>query len=201
MGTACLRRCFRSATSFCEQGERTSEGEVTRRSRCIRRRCGGALAGFLTACQTCLQANSCPSHSGSNGGQSQFSFNGRLWAEGIYAHGLGNIVVPPNSPYPYCQIETGDSDTDSSGVYGLTSYHPGGANVAMIDGSVRFIKNTVAYIPFWALGSINQGYTENSNVSVVTSPRRPETIASSDAPSPAMMSLSINFLAANWARS
>ena len=28
---------------------------------------------------------------------------------------------------------------------------------------------------------------------------RPETIASSDAPSPAMMSLSINFLAANWA--
>jgi prepilin-type processing-associated H-X9-DG protein len=115
------------------------------------------LAPFLTACQTCLQANNCPSHTGSNGGGTQFSFVGRLWAEGIYAHGLGNIVVPPNSPYPYCQIETGDSDTDSAGVYGLSSYHSGGCNVGMLDGSVRFIKSTIAYTPLWAIGSINQG--------------------------------------------
>jgi prepilin-type N-terminal cleavage/methylation domain-containing protein/prepilin-type processing-associated H-X9-DG protein len=123
----------------------------------------GALAAFLNACQACLQANSCPSHTGSNGGGTQFSFNGRLWAEGIYAHGLGNLVVPPNSPYPYCQIETGDSDTDSSGIYGLTSYHPGGANVGMCDGSVRFLKNTIAYIPLWALGSISQGEVVSSD--------------------------------------
>jgi prepilin-type N-terminal cleavage/methylation domain-containing protein/prepilin-type processing-associated H-X9-DG protein len=114
------------------------------------------LAPFLQACQACLAANSCPSHTGGNPGApyTQFSFVGRLWSEGIYAHGLGNIVVPPNSPYPYCQIESGDSDVDSSGVFGLTSYHPGGANVAMLDGSVRFLKNTVAYVPFWAIGSI-----------------------------------------------
>jgi len=115
------------------------------------------LAPFLTACQACLQANNCPSHSGSNGGGTQFSFVGRLWCQGIYGHGLGNMVVPPNSPYPYCQIETGDSDFDSSGVVGLTSYHAGGANVAMVDGSVRFLKSSVNFNSLWALGSINQG--------------------------------------------
>jgi prepilin-type N-terminal cleavage/methylation domain-containing protein/prepilin-type processing-associated H-X9-DG protein len=115
------------------------------------------LAPFLTACQACLQANSCPSHTGSNGGGSQFSFVGRLWCEGIYGHGLGNIVVPPNSPYPYCQIESGDADFDSAGICGLTSYHAGGANVALLDGSVRFIKNSVNYTSFWAIGSIAQG--------------------------------------------
>jgi len=114
------------------------------------------LAPFLLACQTCLYANNCPSHTGANGGGTQFSFNGRLWAEGIPAHALGNIVVPPNSPYPYCQIETGDSDSDSATLCGLTSFHSGGCNVGMLDGSVRFVKNTVAYLPFWSIGSIAQ---------------------------------------------
>ena len=113
-----------------------------------------ALLQSLQACQTCLQANNCPSHNGANGGGTQFSFNGRLWAEGIYAHALGNIVVPPNSPYPYCQIETGDSDSDSSGtIIGLTSFHSGGANVCMLDGSVRFLKNSTAYTVIWGIGS------------------------------------------------
>lgn len=118
---------------------------------------GGALAAVLNSCQQCLQTNSCPSHTGSNGGGSQFSFNGRLWAEGTYCHGLGNLVVPPNSPYPYCQFEDGDSDTDSGTIAGLTSFHAGGANVCMVDGSVRFLKSSIAYNTLWSIGSINQG--------------------------------------------
>ena len=126
-----------------------------------------AGANFLTAnlqaCAACLQANNCPSHNGSNGGGTQFSFVGRLWAEGIYAHGLGNMIVPPNSPYPYCQFETGDSDTDSGTIIGLTSYHSGGANACMLDGSVRFLKNSVAYNVIWSLGSRNQGEVLSSD--------------------------------------
>ncbi len=116
-----------------------------------------ALLQALNACQACLRANSCPSHNGSNGGGTQFSFNGRLWAEGIYGHGLGNLVVPPNSPFPYCQFETGDSDTDSGTIIGLTSFHAGGANACMIDGSVRFLKNSTAFQIIWAIGSRSQG--------------------------------------------
>ena len=88
------------------------------------------LTANLQACSTCLLANNCATHTGSNGGGTQFSFNGRLWAEGIYNHGLGNMIVPPNSTFYYCQFENGDSDMDSGTIIGLTSFHPGGANVA-----------------------------------------------------------------------
>lgn len=71
--------------------------------------------------------------------------------------GLGNLVVPPNSPYPYCQFENNDSDTDSGTIAGLTSFHAGGANVCMVDGSVRFLKSSIAYNTLWSIGSINQG--------------------------------------------
>ena len=113
--------------------------------------------------QTCLQSNSCPSHTGANPGvpDTQFSFVGRLWAEGIYAHALGNLVVPPNSPYPYCQFETGDADTDSGTIVGLTSFHPGGANVCLLDGSVRFL-NSVAYSVIWCW-TRNQGEVVTSD--------------------------------------
>jgi prepilin-type N-terminal cleavage/methylation domain-containing protein/prepilin-type processing-associated H-X9-DG protein len=38
-----------------------------------------------------------------------------------------------------------------------TSNHPGGVNVCMLDGSVKFIKDTIAIPTWWALGSRNQG--------------------------------------------
>ena len=38
-----------------------------------------------------------------------------------------------------------------------TSNHPGGVNVCMGDGSVRFVKDTVNYLTWWGLGSRNGG--------------------------------------------
>ncbi len=38
-----------------------------------------------------------------------------------------------------------------------TSNHPGGVNVGFTDGSVRFIKNSIAVSTWWALGTRNQG--------------------------------------------
>jgi len=123
------------------------------------------LTPNLQACNQCLQLNNCPNHFGANPGApyTQFSFVGRLWAEGIYGHGLGNMIVPPNSPYPYCQFEDGDADIDSGTIIGLTSFHPGGANIALLDGSVRYLKNSTAYTTIWALGSINQGEILNND--------------------------------------
>jgi prepilin-type processing-associated H-X9-DG protein len=39
----------------------------------------------------------------------------------------------------------------------MSSYHSGGANVAMCDGSVRFLKSTTALPTVWALGSKDGG--------------------------------------------
>jgi prepilin-type processing-associated H-X9-DG protein len=118
------------------------------------------LIPALQKCAACLVLNNCPSHAGAQSNtRTQFSFNGRLWAEGIYSCALGNVLVPPNSSYPYCQYETGDSDTDSGTIIGLTSNHSGGANVCMADGSVRFIKNSINWVTLWSLGSRAQGET------------------------------------------
>jgi prepilin-type N-terminal cleavage/methylation domain-containing protein/prepilin-type processing-associated H-X9-DG protein len=39
------------------------------------------------------------------------------------------------------------------GQYGFRSRHPGGANFAMADGSVKFIKNSISTVPYRALGT------------------------------------------------
>jgi prepilin-type processing-associated H-X9-DG protein len=39
----------------------------------------------------------------------------------------------------------------------MSSYHAGGANVLMGDGSVKFVKDSTNNNVIWALGSIAQG--------------------------------------------
>jgi prepilin-type processing-associated H-X9-DG protein len=41
----------------------------------------------------------------------------------------------------------------SGDLIAASSLHPGGVNVALMDGSVRFIKSTVAFQPWYALGT------------------------------------------------
>jgi len=114
---------------------------------------GGGLTTALQQCSATWLAKNNTSY-GTNG---QRSWNGRMWHVGNYGHALGNMLVPPNSQYPYCQFWDTNGDFDSGGINGLTSYHPGGANVAMCDGSVRYLKSSTAYTVMWALGSRNQG--------------------------------------------
>ena len=44
-----------------------------------------------------------------------------------------------------------------------TSNHPGGVNVGFCDGSVKFIKDTVGYTTWWAIGSRNLGENISSD--------------------------------------
>ena len=46
---------------------------------------------------------------------------------------------------------------------GLASYHSGGANVVLLDGSVRFLKDSISQQTLWALGSIAQGEIVSSD--------------------------------------
>jgi prepilin-type processing-associated H-X9-DG protein len=45
----------------------------------------------------------------------------------------------------------------------MSSNHPGGANILMADGSVRFLKNSVSQLTVWALGSRNRGEVISSD--------------------------------------
>jgi len=53
------------------------------------------------------------------------SWLGETWAAGICGLGMGNTLLPPNSPYSNAQIlGRGAEDFDTPGVYGLSNNHP-----------------------------------------------------------------------------
>jgi prepilin-type N-terminal cleavage/methylation domain-containing protein/prepilin-type processing-associated H-X9-DG protein len=71
------------------------------------------------------------------------------WAAGRAIHGpMCNELYTPNSPDQDCY-----SFAQDTGVKTMRSRHPGGVNVAMADGSVRFVKNAVNQMAWWSLGS------------------------------------------------
>ncbi len=79
---------------------------------------------------------------------------GQYWAIGLPIMTLGNIIQAPNPKTSNCMFL---NSYNSAGMYTLSSYHSGGANVMMGDGSVRFLKDSTALPTLWALGSRAQG--------------------------------------------
>jgi prepilin-type N-terminal cleavage/methylation domain-containing protein/prepilin-type processing-associated H-X9-DG protein len=108
-------------------------------------------AKFQTWLQTCV-AGAYPASAGTRGPRT--TTLGQYWAVGLPMLTLGNVVLGPNPKYPNCAFL---NSYNSAGMYTLSSYHPGGCNVVMGDGSVRFIKDSVSLQTIWALGSRAQG--------------------------------------------
>jgi prepilin-type N-terminal cleavage/methylation domain-containing protein/prepilin-type processing-associated H-X9-DG protein len=94
---------------------------------------------------------------------SNISWLGRHWSQGMFGYTLGNTLLAPNPPYPNCRMCTWDGDLDCQGMYTLSSYHPGGGNVALADGSVHFLKSSTAMEIVWSLGSRAQGEVVSSD--------------------------------------
>jgi prepilin-type N-terminal cleavage/methylation domain-containing protein/prepilin-type processing-associated H-X9-DG protein len=89
---------------------------------------------------------------------------GEAWIFDIAGFSFGNTLLPPNPPTPNCDSSTVSSNTEQNpGLWGLSSYHSGGANVFMLDGSVKFLKNSINPPTLWALGSIAQGEVISSD--------------------------------------
>jgi prepilin-type processing-associated H-X9-DG protein len=81
---------------------------------------------------------------------------GDAWAHGCMAQTLFNTVAPPNAfndEWTHCSTSSGSMSAFSN----TDSYHAGGVNVAMTDGSVRFIKNSINLTTWWSLGTRNGG--------------------------------------------
>jgi prepilin-type N-terminal cleavage/methylation domain-containing protein/prepilin-type processing-associated H-X9-DG protein len=110
------------------------------------------LPVFTTFLQTC-QGAAPGSILGGNNWKTNKSNLGREWAQGMFGHTLGTTLLGPNSSYYNCNMESWGGDFDAPGMYNMSSYHPGGANAAFADGSVRFIKSSIAMNIMWALGS------------------------------------------------
>ncbi len=83
------------------------------------------------------------------------SYLGEVWIAGLPGISMGNLLLPPNSRTPNCM--TGVNGYNNPGIFAARSSHPGGANVLMCDGSVRFLKDSTNINTIWALGSRGQG--------------------------------------------
>ncbi len=87
---------------------------------------------------------------------------GYRWAMGCPGWVLLNTVMPPNgggrARFGACRVgccADGQSEHDEFNI--VSSYHPGGVNVCMGDGSARFIKDTINIPTWWALGTKGNG--------------------------------------------
>jgi len=81
---------------------------------------------------------------------------GKNWMHGSFAFTLLNTLAKPKSidKWTYC------SPTGSGSAAALSeadSFHPGGVNVLMGDGSVKFLKDSIALNVWWALGTKSNG--------------------------------------------
>ena len=81
-----------------------------------------------------------------------YSGKGVDWLNDKVSNGGGySHIMTPNTRA--CVFSTGSSNSTDNSVIGASSYHSGGVNVAMLDGSVRFVKNTVAPQTWWAVAT------------------------------------------------
>ncbi len=75
------------------------------------------------------------------------------WGGG-YSH-----TTTPNSKSCFYQNAAGNAAGGQNNwtMIGASSAHPGGVNVLMLDGSVKFTKNTINYNTWLAIGSMARG--------------------------------------------
>ena len=89
---------------------------------------------------------------------------GECWISCITGWTLGNTIMLPNAKYPYCSTSsTKTNGLNNPGFFGMSSFHSGGANILMADGSVKFLKDSTSTPTVWALGSRSQGEVISSD--------------------------------------
>jgi prepilin-type N-terminal cleavage/methylation domain-containing protein/prepilin-type processing-associated H-X9-DG protein len=109
-----------------------------------------AVKSDLAACTAKFQANP-PVWQSTHG-----IGGGVRWGYGAMGHSIFNTVVPPNGggqvPWSECRM---DCCVQSSHAHYInaSSYHSGGVNVLMGDGSVRFVKDSISMLTWWSIGT------------------------------------------------
>jgi prepilin-type N-terminal cleavage/methylation domain-containing protein/prepilin-type processing-associated H-X9-DG protein len=107
-----------------------------------------AVIAGLQACTIAIQSR-----------QGLSNCRGIFWEVGSLGMTMFNTIAPPNSSqynWGACRFTGGGYPNDAT-FANANSLHPGGVNVLMADGSVRFIKNSINQYTWWSLGTRANG--------------------------------------------
>jgi len=118
-----------------------------------------AVFAGVAVCDAAMRANASP-------GQSTSNTRGDRWGYASPGANLFNNIITPNSkdhPWSTCRFDSAGAAADDARYANAQSNHPGGVNVTMADGSVRFIKDAINGPTWWALGTRNMGEVISSD--------------------------------------
>jgi hypothetical protein len=94
-----------------------------------------------------------------------FTRPGQAWAAGRYTETLYNHVAVPNSSAPDCSANRPFDEPRfdiATGQISARSWHPGGIHALTMDGSARFVKQTIQAGVWRSLGTRAGGEPINS---------------------------------------
>ena len=124
----------------------------------------GHLAAVLIDLNVCQSAFiNTPNPTQATGVNNQ---KGAWWASDMGGISLFNTIVPPNSAqysFAYCQLGASSSGAADGTYENTSSNHPGGCNFLFADGSVHFLKSSIAINMYWALGTKADGEVISSD--------------------------------------
>jgi prepilin-type N-terminal cleavage/methylation domain-containing protein/prepilin-type processing-associated H-X9-DG protein len=121
---------------------------------------GSQVADAFAAQNLVMQALSACTDRWKTSSASFTNRGGERWGWGTTGVSMFVTIATPNSkqyPWRSCRHQCAGCGADAAQISNATSFHPGGVNVAMGDGSVRFVKDSVNMQTWWALGTRNRG--------------------------------------------
>jgi len=123
---------------------------------------GDALAEFT---QFKTMEASCDANGYRKANVTEANWAGRWWTVGGFNLSLFNTIQTPNGPHVMgCRSDCSSGCwPEQNGPAMSTSPHPGGAGFLFSDGSVRFIKDSIAQKTYMGLGTRNGGEVISSD--------------------------------------